>query len=240
MWCPACAWVIEESLDKMPGISHVQCSFSSDHMRCDYDPVLTSPSRIRESLSSIGYEAFPPEDPGEAKERRREILRFAVSFFLSMNIMMFSFGLYAGFFTEFSRDTVASLSWPMFVMASIVLFYGGTRIYRRAWAGFSSAAFSMETLITMGAFSAYLYSTYQLFSGSIHLYYDTASMLIVLVSLGKFIESRAKARVQEGFESLFSLRPSKVKIVAAGQDQGGYVSAEQLQKGDLFLLEEGE
>ena len=113
-------------------------------------------------MASLGYEAFPPEGSEEAKERKREIIRFALSAFLTMNVMMFSFALYAGFFTEFSNDTIHNLSWPIFVMASIVLFYGGKRIYQRAWAGVTSAAFSMETLITIGAFSAYLYSTYQL------------------------------------------------------------------------------
>jgi heavy metal translocating P-type ATPase len=240
MWCPACAWIIEESLRKKPGISNVQCSFSSDRMRCDYDPVLTSPSGIRESLASLGYEAFPPEGSEQAKERKREIIRFALSAFLTMNIMMFSFALYAGFFTEFSSDTVRNLSWPIFVMASIVLFYGGRRIYQRAWAGISFAAFGMETLITIGAFSAYFYSTYQLLSGSIHLYFDTASMLIVLVTLGKFLESRARARVQEGLESLFALQPTKVKLFLPGQSVGRYVSAEQLGTGDLFQVEEGE
>lgn len=240
MWCPACAWVIEESLRKEPGISNVQCSFSSDRMRCDYDPVLTSPSRIRESLASLGYEAFPPDGSEQAKERKREIIRFALSAFLTMNIMMFSFALYAGFFTVFSSDTVRNLSWPVFVMASIVLFYGGRRIYQRAWAGISSAAFGMETLITIGAFSAYFYSTYQLLSGSIHLYFDTASMLIVLVTLGKFLESRAKARVKEGLESLFALQPTKVKLFLPGQSVGRYVSADQLGTGDFFQVEEGE
>jgi len=240
MWCPACAWVIEESLRKKPGISNVQCSFSSDRMRCDYDPVLTSPSRIRESLASLGYEAFPPEGSEEAKERKREIIRFTLSTFLTMNVMMFSFALYAGFFTEFSSDTVRNLSWPIFVMASIVLFYGGKRIYRRAWAGVTSAAFSMETLITIGAFSAYFYSTYQLLSGSLHLYFDTASMLIVLVTIGKFLESRAKAEVREGLESLFALEPTKVKIFLPRQNVGRYVAAEQLAKGDLFQVEGGE
>jgi cation transport ATPase len=240
MWCPACAWVIEESLKKKTGISNVQCSFSSDRMRCDYDPVIISPSQIISSIEGLGYNAFPPEGSEEAKDRKREIIRFAISTFLTMNVMMFSFGLYAGFFTEFSHDTVHNLSWPIFVMASIVLFYGGRRIYQRAWAGVTSAAFGMETLITIGAFSAYLYSTYQFLLGSIHLYYDTASMLIVLVTLGKLLESRAKAQVQEGLESLFSLRPSKVRIVAPGQDQGRYVSAEQLGKGDLFQLDAGE
>jgi heavy metal translocating P-type ATPase len=240
MWCPACAWVIQESLRRKPGISNVQCSFSSDRMRCDYDPVLTSPSRIRESLANLGYDAFPPEGSEEAKERKREIIRFALSAFLTMNIMMFSFALYAGFFSEFSGDTVRNLSWPLFVMASIVLFYGGKKIYRRAWTGVTSAAFSMETLITIGAFSAYFYSTYQLLSGSLHLYFDSASMLIVLVTLGKLLESRAKAEVREGLESLFALEPTKVKILLPGQNVGRYVAAEQLAKGDWFQVEGGE
>jgi heavy metal translocating P-type ATPase len=240
MWCPSCAWVIEDALRKKSGIANVQCSFSSDRMRCDYDPVLTSPAQIRESLATLGYDAFTPESSEEARERKREILRFALSAFLTMNVMMFSFGLYEGFFTEFSGETIRYLSWPVFVMASVVLFYGGRPIYRRAWSGITSSAFGMETLITIGAFSAYIYSTCQMLSGSIHLYYDTASMLIVLVTLGKFLESRAKAKVQEGLESLLSLRPSKVRILAPAQEQGRFVSAEQLGKGDLFLLEAGE
>jgi len=240
MWCPACAWIIEESLRKEPGISNVECSFSADRMRCDYDPVLNSPSRIRESLARLGYEAFPPESSHGAKERKREIIRFAVSGFLTMNVMMFSFALYAGFFTEFSDETVHRLSWPIFVMASIVLFYGGRPIYQRALAGITSAAFSMETLITLGAFSAYGYSTTQLLSGSIHLYYDTACMLVVLVTLGKFLESRAKARVKQGLESLYALQPTKVKILLPGQRAGGYVSAAHLATDDVFQVEEGE
>jgi heavy metal translocating P-type ATPase len=240
MWCPACAWVIEESLKKKTGISNVQCSFSSDRIRCDYDPVTLSPSQIIASIEGLGYRAFPPEGSAEAGERKGEIIRFAVSAFLTMNVMMFSFALYAGFFTEFPDDTIHKLSWPIFVMASIVLFYGGKRIYRRAWAGVTSAAFTMETLITIGAFSAYLYSTYQLLSGSIHLYFDTASMLVVLVTIGKFLESRAKARVKEGLESLFALQPAKVKLFLPGQSVGRYASAEQLGIGDLFQVEEGE
>jgi heavy metal translocating P-type ATPase len=240
MWCPACAWVIEESLKKTTAISNVHCSFSSDRMRCDYDPVLTSPSRIRESLAGLGYDTTSPESSEEAGERKREIIRFALSAFLTMNVMMFSFALYAGFFTELSLETIQNLSWPIFVMASIVLFYGGRRIYQRAWAGVTSAAFSMETLITIGAFSAYVYSTYQLLCGGIHLYYDTACMLIVLATLGKFLESRAKDNVKQGLESLYALQPTKVKILLPGQTTAKYVSAAQLARGDLYQVEEGE
>jgi len=173
-------------------------------------------------------------------ERKGEIVRFALSAFLTMNVMMFSFALYGGFFAAFAQDTVRNLSWPIFVMASIVLFYGGRRIYQRAWTGVTSAGFSMEALITLGAFSAYGYSTYQLLSGSIHLYFDTACMLLVLVTLGKFLESRAKDKVKQGLESLFALQPTKVKILLPDQTTGRYVSADQIAGGDCFQVEEGE
>src|SRR5210317_630594 len=157
-----------------------------------------------------------------------------------MNVMMLSFALYSGFFTEFSPETIQKLSWPTFVLASVVLIYGGRNIYRRAWAGISTAAFSMETLITVGSFSAYFYSIYGLLSGSIHLYFDTASMLITLVLLGKLLERRAKAEVQEDLANFFSLRTSKAKICSEQYPRGRYVAADNLRKGDIFRVEESE
>ena len=151
MWCPACAWVIEESLKRNPGIVSASCNFATDRVRCDYQPVITSPQKIISNIKDLGYGASLPGEGREAKDRKAEIIRFVVSAFLTVNVMMLSFALYSGFFTELGRDTVYKLSWPIFVMASIVLFYGGHIIYRRAWAGISAAAFSMETLITVGA-----------------------------------------------------------------------------------------
>jgi heavy metal translocating P-type ATPase len=240
MWCPACAWVIGEALKNKPGLLKVECSFSADRMRCDYDPTLAAPSAIMEALASLGYEAFPPEESMHSRERKREIVRFAISAFLTMNVMMISLGVYAGFLTELSEDAIRKLSWPIFVMATFVLLYGGEAIYRRALKGIISARFSMETLITTSVFTAYLYSTSQFFSGSIHLYYDTACMLIVLVLLGKLLESGAKARIQEDLDHLFSIRPSKVRLLVPGSERGRYVSIEQLRKGDRFEVGEGE
>jgi heavy metal translocating P-type ATPase len=157
-----------------------------------------------------------------------------------MNVMMLSFALYSGFFTEFSPETIQKLSWPTFVLASFVCIYGGHNIYRRAWIGISTAAFSMETLITVGSLSAYFYSIYGLLSGSIHLYFDTASMLITLVLLGKLLERRAKAEVHEDLANFFSLRPTKVKICSEQYSQGRYVAAENLRQGDIFRVEESE
>ena len=240
MWCPACAWVIEETLKKSPGIVSASCNFATDRVRCDYNPVVTSPQKIIGSINHLGYEASLPGEGSDDKERRGELIRFVLSAFLTMNVMMLSFALYSGFFTELSRDNVYKLSWPIFVMASVVIFYGGSNIYRRALAGVSTAGFSMETLITVGSFSAYFYSIYGLLSASIHLYFDTSSMLITLVLLGKLLERRAKDEVQEDLANFFSLRPNKVKICSEIYPEGRYVDYEHLRKGDTFRVEENE
>jgi heavy metal translocating P-type ATPase len=237
MWCPACAWVIEEALRRSPGVLSASCNFSTDRVRCDYNPLLSSPQQIIRSINSLGYQAFLAGEGAGAKEKRREFIRFAITTFLTTNVMMLSFALYSGFFTEFSRETIWKLSWPIFIMASVVLFYGGHTIYRRAWAGITTAAFSMETLITAGSFSAYFYSIYGLLSGSIHLYFDTASMLITLVLLGKLLERRAKDEVQQDLANFFSLRPTKVRICSEQYPQGRYVSTDNLRKEDIFKAE---
>ena len=240
MWCPACAWVIEETLKKNPGIVSASCNFATDRVRCDYDPILGSPQKIIGAINDLGYEASLPGEGKDGKYGKAELIRFVISAFLTMNVMMLSFALYSGFFTELSKDTVYKLSWPIFVMASVVLFYGGNTIYRRAFAGISAAGFSMETLITVGSFSAYFYSVYGLLRASIHLYFDTSSMLITLVLLGKLLERRAKDEVQEDLANFFSLRPTKVRICSQVYPEGRYVDSQHLRKGDTFRVEENE
>ena len=240
MWCPACAWLIEERLSKTAGVLNASCNFSTDRVLCEYNPIRTSPNRIFDEIQRLGYQSVIPGEEIESLEKKREFFRFSVSAFLTMNVMMLSFSLYFGFFRELTADTIQKISWPIFFMASIVLFYGGKKIYQKAWTGIASAAFGMETLITAGAFSAYFYSLFNLFSGSIHLYFDTSSMLITLVLLGKLLERKAKTEVQESLENFFSLRPVKVRICTENNPDGRYVAAEQLHTGDAFRVEENE
>jgi heavy metal translocating P-type ATPase len=240
MWCSACAWVIDQSLQKTPGVVDSNCNFSTDRLQVVYDPIRISPDQIIAGVGKLGYHASTADESGKAKESSREFVRFAVSAFLTMNVMMLSFALYTGFFTDFSAENAAKISWPMFVMATAVLVYGGYDFYKKAWAGLRNAAFSMETLIIIGALSAYSYSTFNLFSGSIHLYYDTAAMLITLVLLGKALERRAKRKVLVDLDNFFALMPTKVRICSRDFPDGRYVAIEQLAPGDRFRVVETE
>jgi heavy metal translocating P-type ATPase len=240
MWCPACAWLIDQTLMKTRGIIDCACNFSIDRLQVTYNPVQTSPDQIIDSVKKIGYQAVFPDESQEAHARRKEFIRFAISAFLTMNVMMLSYALYTGFFTDFTPDTVRKLAWPAWTMATAVLVYGGFDLFKKAWFGIANAAFSMETLIIVGSLSAYGYSTINLISGSIHLYFDTASMLITLVLLGKTLERRAKGQVLEGLDNFFALKPTKVRICSDDYPDGRYVSADHLKKDDIFQVVENE
>jgi len=240
MWCPACAWLIDETLKQTAGIMDSSCNFSTDRLQVNYNPIQTSPTKIIKTIGKLGYNATVPDESKTVLESRKEFIRFAISAFLTMNIMMMSYALYTGFFTELSQDTIYKLSWPAFIMASCVLAYGGFELFKKAWAGIINSAFSMETLIIMGALSAYIYSTVNLFVGQIHLYYDTTAMLITLVLLGKTLESRAKNRVLEGLENFLSLKPTKVRICTDQYPEGRFVATGQLASGDIIRVAENE
>ncbi len=234
MWCPACAWVIEESLNKSPGVSRASCFFSMDRVRLTYDPVVTTPKAVMDLIRRLGYQAQAPGDASGRKASRKAFLRFGISAFLTMNVMMLSFALYSGFFTELSAAAVTHISWPIVIMAAIVFFYGGAPIHRKAITGLMAAAPGMEALITMGAASAFGYSFYNWLQGSIHLYFDTASMLITLVLIGKAVESWVRDRVQAQLGSFFALQPTKARIISEQFPQGRYADAKLLSVGDRF------
>lgn len=240
MWCPACAWVIEETLNRRRGVCGAACNFSTDRLRCAYDPRHTSPDEIQRVIQRLGYDLRLPEDLTADRSRRRQFVRFAITAFISMNVMMLSFSLYSGFFTDLAADAVWKISWPMFFMATVVMLYGGLPLHRKGLTGILSGQPGMEALISIGAISAYSYSVFNLLQGSIHLYFDTTCMLIFLVQLGKLLERRAKDRIQEDLGHYFTLMPAKVRICNGKETRGRYVAAGQLAPGDLFRVADGE
>ncbi len=240
MWCPACAWVIEEAVRKDPGVQEVFCHFSTDRFRCRYDPVTTSPKKIVSCIQDLGYGVRFPDDSHHEKDHQAQWVKMIVSVFLTMNVMMFSFALYVGFFDAFPPDTLPKLAVPVFLMTAGVLLYGGKDIFFKAVSGIRNAAFGMETLIAVGTFVAFAFSTYNLAKGSLHLYFDTAAMLITLVLIGKHLESRAKNRVQADLDHFFSLVPNKVRLCTDADPAGRYVAAQALKAGDRFRVEAGE
>ena len=241
MWCTACAWVIESALSQLAGIEAASCHFSTDRLHCRYRPDRLAPDQIRRAVGKLGYETRKAHanDAGNTSQRR-ELIRLALSGLLSANVMMLSWSLYAGFFTTLSSDAVSKISLPIVAMAAVVFVYGGGPMLRKAWFGLIHGAPGMETLVSMGAGCAFAYSLYNWISGSIHIYFDTACMLITLVLLGKYLEQQAKGRVRRDLVSFFALQPAKARLITDTAISGRYVAIGQLAQGDRFAVETDE
>ena len=241
MWCPACAWVIETALSRLEGVTHATCHFSTDRLRCHYRPERSDPQRIRQTVARLGYAVHDADGGGDGQSAfRRELIRLIITGLFSANVMMLSWALYAGFFTALTRDAVFKISLPIVLMATVAFVYGGGPMMRKAWFGVVHLAPGMETLVGLAAGCAYVYSLFNWLTGSIHLYFDTACMLISLVLLGKLLEQQARSRVRRDLDNFFALQPGKVRIVTEGFSAGRWVAIGQLAVGDRFAVETAE
>ncbi len=236
MWCPACAWVIEETLLQSEGVTGAHCNFATDRLRCTYQAAISSPEIIADLVQQLGYRAQRPQDRSENREKRQLFIRLAIAIFLTMNVMMLSFALYSGFFTELDPDSIHKLSWPLVIMTAAVMVYGGGPVHRKALFGILQGRPGMEALISIGATCAFIYSLFNFLSGSIHLYFDTACMLITLVLLGKILERGAKDRIQEDLEHYFALAPTKVRRCTSKFPRGRFTDIGELKIGDEFVV----
>lgn len=240
MWCPACAWIVEAVASRLTGVCKASCNFSSDRFSCSYDPVRTSPSLIIQAIEKLGYKTALPGGDARFRQRKSDWIRFGISAFLTLNIMMLSLSLYSGFFTQLTPGDIQMIGWPVFVMATLVMVHGGRPIFQKAWHGLLAGASGMEALVSMGVLSAYGFSVFNFWQGSIHVYFDTVAMLVTLVILGKLIEGNVRNNIQANLEDFLNLMPQKVRRCSPGFPDGRYESSNRLLWGDVFILAEGE
>jgi len=241
MWCPACAWLIEEVLRKTPGIVKPRVSFLTDTARLTYQPHLVTPAEIFARVEKLGYKAGLSEarSSGKGGAARDLLKRLGISAILSMNAMMFSSYLYFGFVRDLSPTVKAYFSYPLLLLSAPVVFYAGMPILRKAWAGIRVRTVSMDTLVAVSALSAFFYSIVQMARGSIHVYFDTAAMLVTIVLLGRYIEFHARERVFEAVRAgLDEIGPGKARITTDGPER--WMPVQQLKPGDRFSVRPGE
>ncbi len=239
MWCPSCAWLIEEVTRRTAGVIEPRVSFVSDTVRLKYLPHKVAPAEIVAAIGKLGYRIEAPGgNEAAGPERKTELQRLGLSAILTANIMMLSFVLYSGFFRAFAPAAAWCFSYPLFVMATFVVFYGGLPILRRGLAALRYHSPSMDTLVSISALSSYLYSCASMIGGGLHLYFDTASMLVTFVLLGRHVELRLRERLSAGLTELYEMRQGKIRTRAGAKEQ--WVSAARMAPGDRFTVMTGE
>ena len=240
--CASCVWLIERYLGGRPGILSARVNFVTGRAQVSWDPSETGIADVIRAIRALGYTPYPPDSLPAGDALRREtsdlLLRFGTAAFLSMQVMLFTAGLYAGTFQGIEARYANLFRGLCFLLSTPVIFYSGAPFFRGALRGARHGAFGMDALVFLGAFSAYGYSTASLVLGG-DVYFDTATMILTLVLLGRYIEAGARTRAAEGISRLVRLAPVTARKSVPGGGTAD-VPVASLAAGDLVEVVPGE
>jgi len=240
--CASCVWLIERYLGGRPGVLSTRVNFATGRARISWDPSETGIGDVVLAIRALGYTPYPPESLPVGDALRREtsdlLLRFGTAAFLSMQVMLFTAGLYAGYFQGIDARYERLFRVLCFLLSTPVVFYSGAPFLLGALRGARHGAFGMDALVFLGAFSAYGYSTASLFLGG-EVYFDTATMILTLILLGRYIEAGARSRAADGISRLVRLAPVMARKAVPG---GGAIDVPvaSLSPADLVEIVPGE
>jgi Cu2+-exporting ATPase len=239
--CASCVWLNEKVLARTPGVTFARVNYATHRARLRWDPERTGLADILNRITAIGYTPKPFIARAFEEEQRRAsrdlLTRFGTAAFLSMQLMIFSAALYAGYFQGIEPGLKDLFHWIELALTTPVVFYAGWPFLAGAARGIRNIAFNMDVLIAGGAGSAYVYSIHQMFAGG-EVFFDTAAMIITLILLGRFLEAGAKRRASEAIARLLSLAPQEARQVTG--DARAMKPVAGLRPGDLIEVIPGE
>jgi len=245
--CASCVWLNEKILVKTEGVEYARVNYATHRAKIRWDPNRIGLERILKRILSIGYIPKPFSESEQFRVQQAEtkdlLVRLGTACFLSSQLMIYSIALYAGYFQGIDPGTKHVLELIAMLLTIPVLFYSGMPFVRSTINGFKHLRFTMDSLIIIGAGSAFIYSIYEIFSGG-EVYFDTSAMIITLILLGRYIEAAAKGKASETVKLLIELSPkTAVKLVRnqeTGVNERETVLLTSLSKGDLVEVKPGE
>ena len=168
------------------------------------------------------------------------LARLGFSGFLSMNIMAVSWMVYDKGFATFglTPDVLPAFEALLFVLSIPVMLLIGIPYAVAAWKELRTLSLSTDSLIAVGSFSAFAFSTWQLMTGGRGIYYDTATMTLVLVTLGRYVEATAKGKARRSLRDLLELQPDTARVVRNGKDIS--VASSDVAVGEIVRVLAGE
>ncbi|MGW6376506.1 heavy metal translocating P-type ATPase [Rhodococcus sp. NPDC055112] len=261
MTCASCAARIEKRLNKMEGVT-ATVNYATEKAKVVFDPAVTSADLVAE-VEKAGYSATAPQPPSVDRERGTDAepedeqslalaalrTRLIVSAILSVPVIAMAM-IPALQFTNWQ--------WLSLTLAAPVIVWAGLPFHRATWANLKHGAATMDTLITIGTGSAFLWSLYALFfgtagepgmthpfsltigrtDGAANIYLEVAAGVITFVLAGRYFEQRSKRRAGAAMRALFELGAKEVSVLRGGVETR--IPATELAVGDLFVVRPGE
>jgi Cu+-exporting ATPase len=243
MSCAACVSAVERSLMEQYGVLDSKVNLASEKAAVSYVPTMTGFEHFKKAVSDAGYSAemvtsdFIDREKEARESDYRDIRnRFLFSALFSSLIMLGSM----------VTLPILSNNFVLFLLATPVQFWAGWRFYRAAVSAARHFTTNMNTLIAVGTSAAYLYSTFATFvpdfflrkGFDIHVYFDTSSVIITLILLGRLLEARAKGKTSDAIRKLAGLRAKSATLFVDGAEKN--VSIEDVNVGDIVIVKPGE
>ena len=261
MTCSSCVHSIEKNLASVDGVISISVALATERGRVKYDPAKTGPRDIVEKITSLGFTAsvVSEEDKFEGfLDHQEEIAKWRNSFLISlvfgvpcMAVMMYYMIIMTGDhdMTD-SCCIVPGLSLEnllLFLLSTPVQFIGGRHFYSGAWAALKHGNTNMDVLVVLATTISYVYSLAVVTASMVMMensspmtFFDTPPMLMVFISLGRWLEHIAKARTSDALAKLLSLKPTEAVLIEL--DSMGeivdekQISVELLQRGDVLKV----
>ena len=251
MTCAACVRRVENALKDIEGVVEVSVNLATARATVIHAARWAGLSALARVVTDQGYEYLGElkdslDDPIE-KARKRELkeltLKVVCGAILSVIIFFGSMQHWFGFLHFIPHQAMLL---AVFVLTAPAVFWVGSRFFVGAYKAAKQKTSDMNTLVAVGAFSAYAYSAAATFfphffeSAGVapHVYYDGAAMIITLILLGRLLEARAKGKTSSAIKKLMGLKPKTARVLRDGAEVEIAVGA--LQIGDVVLVKPGE
>jgi len=259
MTCAACVRNVERAISKVNGILAVNVNLATEHATLQYIPGTLNRQTIVQAIQKAGYDVVnttPLENPDDAEARARHA-EFVRQQRLILFGSVFTLPLFVlSMLRHFMHDVDAImrafpwLMWAGFpyvfgILATPVLIVLGRQYFVGAYKSLRNGTANMDVLVAMGALSAYLYSLVNVLAVALGMlpphqsveYFETAAVILLLITVGKFLEARAKGRTSEAIKKLMGLVPKTAYVLRNGEEIEVPVS--DLIPGERMIIKPG-
>ena len=262
MTCAACAKAVERVGKKLEGVESISVNIATDKANVIYNPAKVKLSQIKAAIEKAGYKPIEEkkkisvdEDKlKKEKEMKTLFTKFIIAtifaiplFYIAMGPMIPKpFGPWP--LPEIINPMNNTLNYALIQLLLVIPVMGaGYKFYIHGFKSLFSKSPNMDTLVAIGTSAAFLYSVYttiQIANGKItgmhhhQLYYESAGIIIALILLGKYFESRSKGKTSEAIKNLMGLQPKTAILIINGTEVETPI--EEVMVGDIILVKPGE
>ncbi len=250
MSCSACSARVEKVVGALDGVKSVSVSLLTNSMVVEYDAPLTAKD-VSKAVAEAGYKAALASDKSEKKDKMNPILvmviRLVLSFVLLIPLMYVSMGVVMwGWPLAFADDTMAIAVYEL-VLSLVIMVING-KFFVSGTKSLLHRAPNMDTLVSMGSAISFIYSVALMIQAGVqpehlhhlahNLYFESAAMILALITLGKTLEAYSKGKTTSAIKGLMNLAPKTAHVIVDGVEKEIPVS--DLQENDLFVVRPGE